>query len=441
MLATLSRSMRLPDLRRKVLFTLWIIAIYRLAAHVPVPGVDRETMQTIFSSTTAAGQLTRFLNLLSGGALENFSVMAMGVYPYITASIILQLLTPLIPALEELSKEGESGRNQITQYTFWLTIPLAILQAVAQVTLLNSNAITGVGQVVDFGASAPLNTVAVLASLCAGTMFALWLGERITENGLGNGVSIIIFAGIVAGIPQNVLGIATSNPLALVPMLVITALAAWLIVWVQEAHRRVPVQYGRQVRGTRTYGGQSTYIPLRINSAGMIPLIFASALMIFPGVIGSLMTTIKGNDTIRTVGLWLQNEFATGNGGVVYYAIYFVLVVAFTFFYTDTVFRQQALHESLQRNGGFVPGIRPGRRTEDYLNYVMHRITFAGALFLGAIAILPFFAQFLVRSNQGPSGSLLVDATGLLIVVGVVLDTIKQLEAQLLMRNYEGFIR
>lgn len=441
MLDTLTRALRLPDLRRKILFTLFIIAIYRLAAHVPVPGVDRATMQTIFGSTSAAGQLTRFLNLLSGGALENFSVMAMGVYPYITASIILQLLTPLIPALEELSKEGESGRNRITQYTFWLTIPLAILQAVAQVTLLNSNAITGVGQVVAFGADAPLNTLAVLASLSAGTMFALWLGERITERGLGNGVSIIIFAGIVAGIPTNVLSLASVNVLAIVPMVIITALTAWLIVWVQEAHRRVPVQYGRRVRGTRTYGGQSTYIPLRINSAGMIPLIFASALMIFPGVIGSLITTIEGNAGLRDAGFWLQNEFASGNGGIVYYGIYFVLVVAFTFFYTDTVFRQQALHESLQRNGGFVPGIRPGKRTEDYLNFVMHRITLAGAIFLGAVAILPYFAQFLVPGSQGPTGSLLVDATGLLIVVGVVLDTIKQLEAQLLMRNYEGFIR
>jgi len=441
MFETLKRALQLPDLRRKILFTLGIIAVYRLAAHVPVPGVDRATMQTIFGSSGAAGQLTRFLNLLSGGALENFSVMAMGVYPYITASIILQLLTPLVPALEELSKEGESGRNRITQYTFWLTIPLAILQAVAQVTLLNSNAITGVGQVVAFGADAPLNTVAVLASLCAGTMFALWLGERITERGLGNGVSIIIFAGIVAGIPTNVLSLATVNVLALIPMVAITALAAWLIVFVQEAHRRVPVQYGRRVRGTRTYGGQSTYIPLRINSAGMIPLIFASALMIFPGIIGSLLTTVEGNLAVRDVGLWLQNEFASGNGGPVYYAIYFVLVVAFTFFYTDTVFRQQALHESLQRNGGFVPGIRPGKRTEDYLNFVMHRITLAGAVFLGAVAILPFFAQFFVPGSQGPQTSLLVDATGLLIVVGVVLDTIKQLEAQLLMRNYEGFIR
>lgn len=447
MLDSLAQSMRLPDLRRKILFTFGIIAVYRLAAHVPVPGFNRTAMESVLQGTGATGQLTRFLNLLSGGALANFSVMAMGVYPYITASIIIQLMVPLIPALEELSKEGESGRNKINQYTYWLTIPLALVQAVAQVALINSQSVgTTETQVIPFGAEHLLNTISVLAALSAGTMFALWLGERITEDGLGNGVSIIIFAGIVSQVPINLLQIGQANVLALVIILLLTAVLAWSIVYIQEAHRRIPVQYGKRVRGTRTYGGQSTYIPLRVNSAGMIPLIFASALMIFPAMLGGLLASpqfaARLPDGVQTVGNFLQNEFTPGaGGGALYFAVYGVLVVAFTFFYTDVVFRQQNLHETLQRNGGFIPGIRPGKRTEEYLTYIMHRITFIGAFFLGFIAIVPYFAQFLTPSSLGPTQSMVIDATGLLIVVGVVLDTIKQLEAQLLMRNYEGFIK
>lgn len=443
MLESLAQSMRLPDLRRKILFTFGIIAVYRLAAHVPVPGFNRSAMESVLEGTGAAGQLTRFLNLLSGGALSNFSVMAMGVYPYITASIIIQLMVPLIPALEELSKEGESGRNKINQYTYWLTIPLALVQAVAQVALINSQSLgAGDTQVIPFGAEHLLNSVAVLASLTAGTMFALWLGERITEDGLGNGVSIIIFAGIVSQVPLNLLNIGQANVLALVVILGLTAVLAWSIVFIQEAHRRVPVQYGKRVRGTRTYGGQSTYIPLRVNSAGMIPLIFASALMIFPAIIGGLLANESYPDVVENIGIFMQNEFTPGaTGGALYFTVYFVLVVAFTFFYTDVVFRQQNLHETLQRNGGFIPGIRPGKRTEEYLTFIVHRITFIGAFFLGFIAIVPFFAQFLTPSSLGPMQSMVIDATGLLIVVGVCLDTIKQLEAQLLMRNYEGFIK
>jgi preprotein translocase subunit SecY len=359
----------------------------------------------------------------------------MGVYPYITASIILQIVQPIFPALEELAKEGESGRNKLNQYTYWLTIPLAMVQAVAQVAILN-NAGAG-GQVLAFGRTAPLNTLTVLLALTAGTMFALWLGERITEEGIGNGVSIIIFGGIVAGIPQGLFGLL-QRPVALLLVLFLTVLAVIVIVVVQEGQRRIPVQYGKRVRGTRVYGGQSTYIPLRVNTAGMIPLIFAGSLLIFPAVIGGLLAGIpNAPGVITSVGSFLQQQFQYGSS--FYWLFYFLFVVGFTFFYTDVVFRQQNLAETLQRNGGFVPGIRPGQRTEQYLNGVMRRITLVGALFLGVVALMPFFAEAL--TNLPGQQSLIIQATGLLIVVGVVLDTIKQLEAQLLMRHYEGFIR
>ncbi|MCE7937207.1 MAG: preprotein translocase subunit SecY [Chloroflexi bacterium CFX6] len=435
MLESFAQAFRLPDLRRRLLFTFGILVIFRLAAHVPVPGLDQAALRAFFDQTSATADAARLLNLLSGGALENFSVVAMGVYPYITASIIIQLIVPLVPALEDLSKEGESGRNKINMYTYWLTIPLAILQGVAQVALLNSSLTSATGgQVVEFGAANPLNTATVLLSLTAGTMLSLWLGERITESGIGNGVSIIIFGGIVAGIPSGLLGLV-NTPVALLIVLLLTVFTVAAIVVVQEGHRRIPVEYGRRVRGTRTYGGQTTYIPLRINSAGMIPLIFANSLLIFPAMLGGLLQNLEPQ-WLKDTGFWLTNWF--NQQGWQYFLVYFVLVVLFTFFYTDVVFRQQNLHESLQRNGGFVPGLRPGKRTEDYLNGVMHRITLVGALFLGLVAVMPFLATLVTNlpSNQ----SLIINATGLLIVVGVVLDTIRQLEAQLLMRHYEGFM-
>ena len=439
MLQSLKQAFGLPDLRRKLLFTLMILVIFRLAAHVPVPGLNRAALDSFFSGTGAGADAARMINLLSGGALENFSVVAMGVYPYITASIIIQLLTPLIPSLEELQKEGESGRNRINLYTYWLTIPLALLQAVAQVALLNGSSAGGDQQVLDFGAQYPLNTLTVLIALTAGTMFALWLGERITEQGIGNGVSIIIFGGIITGVPQSLLNLLGSIT-GLIVVLAITVLTVGAIVIIQEGHRRIPVQYGRRVRGTRVYGGQSTYIPLRVNSAGMIPLIFANALMIFPAMMGGLLVNIQQDNLawLRGIGDKLAVWFAPGTSPI-YYLVYFILVVLFTFFYTDVVFRQQSLHETLQRNGGFVPGIRPGKRTEDYLNTVMHRITLVGAVFLGLVAVLPFIVGQV--TGQNANTSLLINSTGLLIVVGVVLDTIKQLEAQLLMRHYEGFIK
>lgn len=443
MIEAVRNAFRLPDLRRKLLITLGILVIYRLASHIPVPGVNRLALSSIFDQN----QLLGLLNLLSGGALSNFSVMAMGVYPYITASIIVQLLVPIIPALQEIQKEGEAGRNRLNQYTNYLTIPLALLQAYGQSSLLAQSS-GGVPVLAEFGFRAyPLTTLVILFSLMAGTMLAMWLGQIITEQGIGNGVSIIIFGGIVAAMPQNVQRTAVEGGFVqLLVFAVVTVLTVAVIVLVQEGQRRIPVQYGKRVRAMRgnrlmVVGGQSTHVPLRVNSAGMIPLIFASSFLIFPGTIASyfLNSTVP---FIHSVATFFYNFFTPSNAW--YWIMYFVLVIAFTYFYTDVVFRQQNLSETLQRQGGFIPGIRPGFNTERYLNQVLSRITLVGALFLGFVAILPWLVHLLFggsAASRAANSTLLISSTGLLIVVGVVLDTMKQLEAQLLMRHYEGFIR
>ncbi len=433
MLEALRNAFKLPDLRRKILFTFAMLIIFRLAAHVPVPGVDRQGLIRLFETN----QLLGFLNMLSGGAMRNFSVVAMGVYPYITASIIMQLLVPLVPSLEELSKEGEQGQRQINMYTYYMTVPLAMLQAFGQAAVLN-RPLPGGGTILqNFNLfEHPLETLTVVIALTAGTMFAIWLGDLITEQGIGNGVSIIIFGGIVAGIPQNIGQlVAAGQTGALIFLAVLTIVTVAGIVFIQEGHRRIPVQYGKRVRGQRLYGGQSTHIPMRVNTAGMIPLIFASSLLIFPATIAQMFQT-SASPVVRSVANAIYNTFNTT--GLSYWILYFLLVVAFTYFYTDVIFRQQNLPETLQKQGGFIPGIRPGRRTEEYLNAVLQRITLVGAVFLGVVAILPYFAQVFVGVQRT---QLIITSTGLLIVVGVVLDTMKQLEAQLLMRHYEGFIR
>jgi len=432
MLDALNRALKLPDLRNKVLFTFAMLVVFRILAHIPVPGVNYAELQQLFQSN----QLLGMLDLFSGGAMTTFSIAAMGVYPYITAQIIMQLLIPTIPSLQEMSSEGEQGRLKINQYINWLTVPLAALQAYGTGALLASGQ-NGVQVLSGFGLIGPyaLPTVAMIVSMMAGTMFLVWLGELITENGVGNGVSIIIFAGIVSRLPQIVVqSLAGANGTGnFLPVLVFTIVGiatVAAIVFVQEAQRRLPVQYAKRIRGNRMYGGQTTHIPLRVNSAGMIPLIFAMSIMLLPGTIASYLAITPG--VIGQIASWVRDVFnATGP---VYWFAYFLLVVMFTFFYTMVIFQQQNLPENLQKYGGFIPGIRPGRPTEEYLNKVLFRITILGALFLGVIAIMPFFLQ-------GVSTSLILSSTGLLIVVGVVLDTMKQLEAQLMMRNYEGFIK
>ncbi|HUV94502.1 MAG TPA: preprotein translocase subunit SecY [Anaerolineae bacterium] len=431
MLQAVANAFKLADLRRKILFTLVVLVIYRLAAHVPVPGVDAEALRQVFQQN----QLLGLLDMFSGGAMSNFSVMAMGVYPFITAQIVLQLLQPVIPALERLGKEGEAGRQRLNLYTHLLTVPLATLQGLAQASFLaqSGGAIGPVIRNFGFRSGNWLPTLATIVTLTAGTMFAIWLGELIDEQGIGNGLSIIIFGGIVSGIPQRLGQLWVANPWAILVFLIITAATMLGIVVVQEGQRRIPVQYAKRVRGTKIYGGQRTHIPLQVNSAGMIPLIFAVAIVMLPGVVASYFVNAEV-DVVRSVALWTSRVF--DSNGPFYWILYFSLVVGFTYFYTDVIFRQQDLPGTLQRQGGFVPGIRPGSRTAEYLYGVLRRITVVGALFLGVVAVFPYLVRPLVGTSQ-----MLVTSTGLLIVVGVVLDTMKQLEAQLLMRHYEGFIK
>jgi preprotein translocase subunit SecY len=361
----------------------------------------------------------------------------MGVYPYITASIIMQLLIPLFPQLEALSKEGEMGRNKLNQYTRIVTVPLAFLQGFGQVSLLQRNNILTNFNL--FNPATAFQSFALLVALTAGTMLLVWIGELITEYGIGNGVSLIIFAGIVSRLPQGISGTLLSgstgtNIMGLAAFAVIGLATIVGIVVVQEGHRRIPVQYSKRIRGTRMIQGQSTHIPLKVNSAGMIPLIFALSIMIFPGTIASYFQA-SNNPQVSSIAVSVV-DFFNSQQGIGYWALYFFLTVAFTYFYTAVTFQQQNLPENLQKNGGFIPGIRPGRPTAEYLNKVLNRITLVGAVFLGAVAILPFFARTATNIQN-----LAVSSTGLLIVVGVVLDTMKQVEAQLLMRNYQGFIR
>ena len=422
-------AMRVPDLRGKILFTLAILVVFRFVAHVPVPGVDTNALAQAFQSQALLG----FLDLFSGGALANLSVAALGVYPYITASIVMQILVPVIPSLKALSQEGEYGRQRINQMTHWLAVPIAFLQSWGQLTLLQQS---GVLPSIEFGLNMP--TLAMVLSMVAGTMFLVWLGELITERGLGNGISLIIFGGIVARFPQLVgQGFLESGQTAGLLLLVVLGLIIiYLIVLFTEAQRRVPVQYGRSVfRGGRMQRQSgSTFLPLRVNSAGMIPLIFAFSIIILPGTIASYFRNPLSDDFFSRLARFFANTLDPTN--FPYWAGVFILVVLFTFFYTLVIFQQQNLSENLQRNGGFIPGIRPGRPTQEYLTKVLIRITWGGALFLGLIAIIPFFV-----TQATDVRSLTLSSTSLLIMVGVALDTMRQLEAQLLMRNYEGFIR
>jgi len=422
-------AMQVPDLRAKILFTLSMLVIFRFVAHVPVPGVDTQALAQAFESQALLG----FLDLFSGGALANLSVAALGVYPYITASIVMQILTPVMPQLKALSQEGEAGRQRMNQITHWLTVPIAILQSLGQLTLLRQS---GVLPNVDFGLN--LTTLAIIISMVAGTLFLVWLGELITERGLGNGISLIIFGGIVARFPSIVgQGFLESDEAAGLLLLAIFGFGIiFVIVLFNEAQRRVPVQYGRSVyRGGRMQRqGGSTFLPLRVNSAGMIPLIFSFSIIILPATIASYFRNPLSDDLLAKFARFMADTLDPVR--FPYWGAVFVLVVAFTFFYTLIIFQQQNLAESLQRNGGFIPGIRPGRPTQEYLNRVVLRITWGGAFFLGTIAILPFFVTQITDVR-----ALTLSSTSLLIMVGVALDTMRQLEAQLLMRNYEGFIR
>jgi preprotein translocase subunit SecY len=434
----------IPDLRNKILFTLGMLLVFRLVGHVPVPGIDPQNLQAALGRNPQYGQLFGLLDVFSGGSLQTFSVAAMGVYPYITASIVMQLIVPIFPRLEALQREGgEAGRTRISQYTRVLSVPLAFLQAFGQSAILVQLQAIPSGQFNLFSAQTFLPTFATLVTLTTGTMFLVWLGEVITENGIGNGISLIIFAGIVSRLPGDAgtLFVSTSaggvtnttNIVQIVVFLAVVTLVILSIVLIYQAQRRVPVQYPtKRMVGRDRYAGasQMSYIPLQVNMAGMIPLIFAQSMLLFPVILSSYLA-FSSNKAIA--------NFATNVSGFVqqtnpwYWVIFFVLVVAFTFFYATVLWQQQNLPENLQKQGAIIPGIRPGQKTQQYLDAVLRRITLAGAIFLGVLAIIPaFFPNSLQQ---------VFSTAALLIAVGVVLDTMKQLEGQMVMRNYSGFLR
>ncbi len=417
----------LPDLRQRILITLGILIVFRFVAHVPLPGVDLAALQDLFQRNALLGMLDMF----SGGAMRRLSVAAMGVYPYITASIIMQLLVPVIPRLQALSQEGEAGRHRINLFTHWFAVPLAGLQGYGQLVFLQREGVVS--------SAALLPTVATVMAMIAGTMFLIWLGELITAYGIGNGISIIIFAGIVSGLPEMIgQGFLAKENFGGLAFYVLIALATTVIIVIfTEAHRRIPVQFAKSVfRGGRMYRQSgSTHIPLRVNTAGMIPLIFGMSIVIFPGIVASYFANPANPGFADTI-MQLFNPNAALPMGLFYWGLFFLLVIAFAFFYTMVIFQQQDLPNVLQRQGGFIPGIRPGKQTKEYLDKVIKHITWAGAIFLASVAVMPFLAREVTNVQV-----MQLSSFGLLIVVGVVLDTMKQLEAQLVMRRYEGFIK
>ncbi len=426
------------DIRRKLLITIALLVVYRFASHVPVPGVNRLALAEILSGGGAAGTLVNLLDLLSGGTVSNFSVLAMGVYPYITAQIILQLLVPIIPALQKkMEEDPREGQKWMERWTYYLAVPMSALQAIGQINIFSS--LAGGSILPNFGWSGPqiIPSIAIIASMTAGTMFAIWLGELISEFGIRNqGISLIIMSGIVARVPANVGRLLSDQanrwPL-LFFMLVITLLTIFAIVFVQQGQRNVPVMYpGRRVGNRMSMPVKGT-LPLKVNMAGMIPLIFAQSILTFPAIVASYFVS-SANTTVSNIATWVQNAF--GGGGNVYYVMYFFMVVLFTFFYTDVLFSQKNYGENLKRVGAQIPGVSRGAPTQRYLTKVLRRITLPGAIFLGIVAVLPWFVGLILPLGSN-SGLLLVSSAGLLIVVGVVRDTFFLIDAELKLHGYE----
>ena len=427
------------DIRRKLLITLLILAIYRFAAHVPVPGVNRDVIAQMMAGGGAGSTLVNLLDLLSGGTVSNFSVMAMGVYPYITAQIILQLLVPIIPSLQrKMEEDPREGQKWMEKWTYMLAVPMAALNAVGQINLFNT--FTGGVPIIDnfgFGPDSFLQSITIIISMTAGTMFAIWLGELISEFGIRNqGLSLIIFAGIVSRMPVNVGRIMADEQnrwIALIFMVIFTTAIIFAIVFVQQGQRNIPVMYpGRRVGNRMSMPVKGT-LPLRVNMAGMIPLIFAQALLSFPAILASFFTTSE-IEWVSSLSMTIQNTF--GGNSNAYWIIYFLFVVGFTFFYTDVLFAQQNYGENLKRVGAQIPGVSRGAPTQRYLTRVLRRITFPGALFLGLVAILPWLMGLIIPFGQNTS-LLLVSSAGLLIVVGVVRDTFFTIEAELKLHGYD----
>jgi preprotein translocase subunit SecY len=424
---SLVTAFRAPDIRRKILFTLGILLIFRALTNVPVPNVNQAQLSNLFESN----QLLGLLDLFSGGGLATASIIGMGVNPYINASIIMNLMQGVIPSLQELSREGEYGRNKINQYTRLLTVPLAFAQGYGFSVLLQSNGVIPASGFFSW------ETISLLISFTAGTVLLMWLGELISERGLGNGISFIIFAGIVGRIPHQAGPILTGPDglVRMIPFVVIAIIVIAGVVFINEGQRRIPVQYASRIRGRQMIQAQTQYLPLKVTMAGVIPIIFAISILLFPAQIAQYFTT-SDIGWVNSVATWVVQNLSQSNL-LVYGVLYFVLVVFFTYFYTAFQFKPDQTADYLRKNGGFIPGIRPGRPTEDFLARVTNRITLGGALFLASLAVLPLIVSALIPGTE----SLRLGGTSVLIVVSVVVETMKQLEAQMLMRHYEGFIR
>jgi preprotein translocase subunit SecY len=435
-LSAFASAFRTPDLRKKLLFTLGIIALYRLGASVPTPNVSTVNINQCIDIANRGGSrdLYALVNLFSGGALLKLSVFALGIMPYITASIIVQLLTVVIPRFEQLKKEGQSGQNKLTQYTRYLTIGLAILQSTGIIALARNKQLFVGCQLDVLYRDDVFALVSMVIVMTAGTAVIMWLGELITDRGVGNGMSVLIFTSIAARIPAEGGAILRSRGgfvftlVCLLGLAIITA-----VVFVEQAQRRIPVQYAKRMIGRRMYGGTSTYLPLKVNQAGVIPVIFASSLLYLP----QLISQISGNGT-STLRRFVD-QYVIDQQSWVHITLYFALIVFFTYFYVSITFNPEERADDMKKYGGFIPGIRPGRPTAEYLSYVLSRITLPGALYLGIVAVLPNF--FLGITGTGNNQNFPFGGTAVLIMVGVGLDTVKQIESQLMQRNYEGFLR
>jgi len=418
----LAQIWKARDLRNSILFVLAMLVIFRLAAHIPVPGVNTVALKSLFASN----QILGLMNLFSGGGMENFSIVMMGVAPYITSSIIFQLLGMIVPKIEEMQKE-ESGRQKINRWTRWATVPLAILQSYGMITLLRSGSAGLLGEV------SPFDFGVMILTLTAGSIFLMWIGELITEKKVGNGISLLIFAGIVASLPQVVQQILVTfgqtQLFMLIGFVIVAIVTIVGVVIINEGQRNIPVQYARQIRGNRSFGGTSTHLPLRVNMAGVIPIIFAISVVLFPSMVAQFFIHAR-KAWIANLANWTIGAF---NNQLVYGITYFILVFAFTYFYTEVIFHPTQIAENLQKQGGFIPGIRPGKTTSDYLANTTHKIILVGALFLGLIAILPLIMKYFTGMQAFAIGG-----TSLLIVVSVVIETVKQIESQLTMREYDG---
>jgi len=431
------RVFRTPDLRNKLAFTLGIVAIFRLGSFIPAPLVDYGNVQKCLAQSQSTSGLYELVNLFSGGALLQLSIFALGIMPYITSSIIIQLLRVVIPRFETLYKEGQAGQAKLTQYTRYLTIALGVLQSTTLIAVARQGALFGASCVLPILTdSTPIGIALMVITMTAGTGLIMWLAELITEHGIGNGMSLLIFSSIAAKFPASLLSIAQSkSPEVLILVIAVGVLIVGLVILVEQSQRRVPVQYAKRMVGRRTYGGQSTYIPIKVNMAGVVPVIFASSLLYLPALIAQFnQPDSKGRvaDWVKWVSIYL-----TKGDHPVYMALYFLLIVGFTYFYVAITFNSEEVADNMKQYGGFIPGIRAGRPTVEYLEFVISRITFPGALYLGLIALIPLVSFSLVGANQNfPFGG-----TSILIIVGVGLETVKQINAQMQQRNYEGLLK